>query len=119
MKEIEEKKKDVAVMEGKSKEKPKVKEKPKLDFLHIVESRTDDTVFVGKVLKLINQNYGLGVCIKKKEDGTFDTIQVLFDLFDVWSGDNVLANLKKKLQDALKLSGYILVNAILIENTNS
>ena len=81
----------------------------------LVDDKTKENVVIGRVMKLINQNYGIGVCIKKPEDGPTEKVQVLFDVFDVWRGDAVLSTLGKKLPDELAVGQYILVNAILIE----
>ena len=82
----------------------------------IVDTRTTGNVMVGKVLKLINKNYGIGMCVKLGSDGALDFVQVLFDVFDVWSGDDVLAKLNKTLLDEMQLGRWLLVNAISIES---
>ena len=99
--------------------KTEVKKEVKVDtrtqLQKIVDEKTKENVVIGRVLKLINQNYGIGVCIRKTPDGFSELVQVLFDVFDVWSGDNVLSNLGKKLPNELTVRQFLLVNAISIE----
>ena len=99
--------------EAEIKKEVKVDTRTKLQKL--VDEKTKENVMIGRVLKLINQNYGLGVCIKKTKDGFSELVQVLFDVFDVWSGDAVLSTLNKKLPNELAVGQFLLVNAISIE----
>jgi len=99
--------------------KTEVKKEVKVDkrtkLQKLVDEKTKENVMIGRVLKLINQNYGLGVCIKRTKDGFSELVQVLFDVFDVWRGDAVLSTLNKKLPNELAVRQFLLVNAISIE----
>jgi len=99
----------------KEERKPEKKVDLRSEIQKIVDDKTTRTLMVGKVLKLINQNYGIGFCARKSRDGSYKFAHVLFDVFDVWRWDKTLQSLGKSLQDELSVGGLILINAIDIE----
>ena len=70
----------------------------------------------GRVVKILNPNYGVGVCQQFNKDGSSQTIQVLFDIFDVWIDEQVVAKMNKKLPDVMKVGDYLLMLCIKVED---
>lgn len=83
-------------------------------FQKLVDEKAGGCVMVGKVSKVINMNYALGLCVRKSS-GSYELVQVLFDVFDFWLRDEILANIGKKLPEVVSPGKYLLVNAIPIE----
>ena len=90
-------------------------ESPKAETVNSVSTKTS---LVGKVLKIINPNYALAVCLLPDKQ----PIQVLFDVFDVWSKVNaeeeVLANLGKKIADVMVGGDFLRLHAIEMKSCN-
>ena len=66
----------------------------------------------GRVIKIINENYGIAVGIDPK-GGSF---QMLFDSFDLFLGNTSCKEMGKKLSDLIKVGDHIKYNAILIKS---
>ena len=91
-------------------------EDPGAEFAEYVEKVSSKTLLVGKVLKVINSNYAVAVCVLPSKK----TVQVLFDVFDVWNcqdGDcDVLANQKKMIKDVMSAGDFLRLHAIQIKS---
>jgi len=69
----------------------------------------------GRVIKILNPNYGIGVCQQVSDDGSVVTFQVLFDIFDVWIEDQVVAKMNKKLPDVMAVGDYLQMMCVKVE----
>eukprot|EP00090_Calanus_glacialis_P023375 TRINITY_DN36059_c0_g1_i1.p1 TRINITY_DN36059_c0_g1~~TRINITY_DN36059_c0_g1_i1.p1 ORF type:complete len:2018 (-),score=588.94 TRINITY_DN36059_c0_g1_i1:318-5702(-) len=69
----------------------------------------------GRVIKILNPNYGIGICHSISDDGTSKSFQVLFDIFDVWIDDQVVAKMNKKLPDVMVVGDYLQMLYIKVE----
>merc|ERR1719239_668530 len=65
----------------------------------------------GRVIKIINENYGIAVGKDPSGGGCF---QMLFDSFDVFLGNISCKEMGKKLSDLIKVGDHIKYSAILI-----
>ena len=68
----------------------------------------------GRVIKVIDKNYGLGASFVPREDGsrTCETFQFLFDIFDIYIGDQDCSELGMKLPEVVSAGDYLLFNAV-------
>ena len=68
----------------------------------------------GKVLKVIDKNYGVAASYFPLYDDSneCETFQFLFDIFDIYVGDRDCNDLGKKLPDVLSVGDFVKFNAV-------
>ena len=96
------------------------KKSPKtvVTFKSLVERVPSDDKVFGRVLRIVNGNYGLCIAVKTGEDGIVQNFEVLFDVYDVWVAEEskVLAELGKKLQDVMKVGDFVKLHHIKVQS---
>ena len=72
----------------------------------------------GRVIKVIDKNYGLGASFMPREDGsrTCETFQFLFDIYDIYVGDLDCSELGKRLPEVVSPGDYMLFNAVKVRS---
>ena len=68
----------------------------------------------GRVIKVIDKNYGMGASYVPVEDDnrSCETFQFLFDIFDIYIGDQDCSELGMKLPEVVSAGDYIVFNAV-------
>jgi len=92
--------------------------KTAVTFQSLVEGVPRDDKVFGRVLRIVNGNYGLCIAVKTGEDGIVRNFEVLFDVYDVWVAEEskVLAELGKKLQDVMKVGDFVKLHHVKVES---
>ena len=71
----------------------------------------------GKVIRIIDKNYGIGAGYVSTGPTNTECVpfQILFDTFDVYSGDQDCGELGKKLSDVMEIGDFIKFNGVHME----
>ena len=71
----------------------------------------------GQVLKIVDKNYGIGVSYMPlfEDSDECEPFQFLFDIFDIYIGDNDCNELGKKLPDVLSSGDFLKMNVVKVE----
>ena len=103
----------------KSPKKENNREDPKTELAAYVENISSKTLLVGKVLRIINTNFALAVCVLPDRS----RVQVLFDVFDVWNTQDgktdVLANQSKTIKDVMSAGDFLKLHVVEVKRSTS
>ena len=72
----------------------------------------------GRVIKVIDKNYGLGASFVPRDEGsrTCETFQFLFDIYDIYVGDLDCSELGRRLPEVTSPGDYMLFNAVKVSS---
>ena len=72
----------------------------------------------GRVIKVIDKNYGLGASFVPREEGSreCETFQFLFDIFDIYIGDQDCSELGMRLPEVVSTGDYLMFNAVKVRH---